>query len=91
MVNRNRYWNEVSVSDNGAGFEQQYAEKLFRPFQRLHRSDEFEGHGIGLASVKRVVDRHGGTLSATGEPGQGATISMTLPVASINESESDSD
>lgn len=89
MVNRNRYWNEVTVRDNGAGFEQQYAEKLFRPFQRLHRSDEFEGHGIGLASVKRVVDRHGGTLSATGEPGQGATISMTLPVASSAETDSD--
>lgn len=89
MVNRNRYWNEVAISDNGVGFEQQYAEKLFRPFQRLHRSDEFEGHGIGLASVKRVVDRHGGTLSATGEPGQGATINMTLPVAGGAETGSD--
>ena len=82
MVPRNEFWNVVEVSDNGAGFEQKYADKLFKPFQRLHRSDEYEGHGIGLASIKKVVDRHGGKIEARGEKGQGATISMTLPAAS---------
>ena len=66
------------VRDNGAGFNAEYAGKLFRPFQRLHREDEYKGHGVGLASVKRIVERHGGSISAEGVPGQGATIRFTL-------------
>ncbi|MEN5118590.1 CHASE domain-containing protein [Luteimonas sp. TWI662] len=66
------------VRDNGAGFNADYAGKLFRPFQRLHREDEYKGHGVGLASVKRIVERHGGTISAEGAPGQGATFRFTL-------------
>jgi PAS domain S-box-containing protein len=66
------------VRDNGAGFNAEYAGKLFRPFQRLHREDEYKGHGVGLASVKRIVERHGGTISAEGTPGQGATFRFTL-------------
>ncbi|WP_082132106.1 CHASE domain-containing protein [Luteimonas sp. FCS-9] len=66
------------VRDNGAGFNAEYAGKLFRPFQRLHREDEYKGHGVGLASVKRIVERHGGTISAQGAPGQGATFRFTL-------------
>jgi PAS domain S-box-containing protein len=66
------------VRDNGAGFMAE-AGKLFRAFQRLHASQEFEGVGIGLVSVRRIVERHGGTIEAVGEPGRGATFSFVLP------------
>ncbi len=70
---------EFFVRDNGAGFAQVYVDKLFRPFQRLHGQDQFAGHGIGLASVKRIVERHGGTIRAEGREGEGATFWFTLP------------
>ncbi len=66
------------VRDNGAGFDPEFVDKLFRPFQRLHSHETFAGHGIGLASVKRIVERHGGEASAEGAPGQGATFRFTL-------------
>ncbi len=73
------------VADNGAGFDPKHAEKLFKPFSRLHRQDEFPGIGIGLATVLRIVRRHGGTIQANASPGQGAVFRFTLPARAMEE------
>jgi signal transduction histidine kinase len=67
------------ISDQGIGFEQQYADRIFSPFQRLHGREQYAGTGIGLAIVRRIVERHGGTVEATSAPGQGAVFTLILP------------
>jgi signal transduction histidine kinase len=72
-------WFTITVTDNGIGFSQEYADKIFAPFQRLHSRQQYKGTGIGLAICRRVVERHNGIIMATSEPGKGAAFTVTLP------------
>jgi light-regulated signal transduction histidine kinase (bacteriophytochrome) len=70
----------ITVSDNGIGFDMKHAGKLFQPFQRLHSRSEYEGNGIGLSICKKIVERHGGSISVQSEPELGTTFTITLPI-----------
>jgi PAS domain S-box-containing protein len=79
-TNGNDQFCEIRVKDNGIGFDEKYLEKIFAVFQRLHGRSEYEGTGVGLAVCRRIVDRHGGSITAKSQPGKGATFIVTLPV-----------
>jgi signal transduction histidine kinase len=70
---------EITVRDNGIGFEEKYLDRIFQLFQRLHSRSEYEGTGLGLAICRKIVERHGGAITARSAPGQGATFLVTLP------------
>ena len=78
-------WYDITVSDNGIGFEEQYATKIFAPFQRLHGRSEYEGTGVGLSVCRRIVERHNGTIRAISIPGSGTSFIFRLPTAHFNE------
>ncbi|MDX6557821.1 MAG: hypothetical protein QOF72_870 [Blastocatellia bacterium] len=71
---------EILVTDNGIGFDEKYLDRIFTVFQRLHKKGEYEGTGVGLAICRKIVDRHGGTITARSTPGQGTTFVVTMPV-----------
>jgi signal transduction histidine kinase len=73
-------WLEFSIADNGIGFDNAYKEQIFKIFQRLHGRMEYEGTGIGLATCRKIVDRHGGIIDANGRPGEGTTFTIRLPI-----------
>jgi signal transduction histidine kinase len=79
---------QISVADNGIGFDEKYLDRIFAVFQRLHGRSEYEGTGVGLAICRKIVERHGWTITARSEPGAGATFIITLPAqaASVGES-----
>lgn len=72
-------WSKITIKDNGIGFEQSFAEKIFAPFQRLHGRSEYKGTGIGLAVVRRIIERHNGNISAQSSQGNGATFTILIP------------
>lgn len=72
----------ITIADNGIGFDNQYKDQIFKIFQRLHGRQEYEGTGIGLATCRKIVDVHGGEITADGRPGEGATFTVRLPIAS---------
>lgn len=73
------FYERIEIHDNGVGFDEKYLDRIFQVFQRLHGKNEFAGTGIGLAICQKVVDNHGGVITATSKPGKGATFSVYLP------------
>ncbi|MEP1444986.1 MAG: ATP-binding protein [Paraglaciecola sp.] len=80
LTERSVQWHVITLTDNGIGFEQEFADKIFVPFQRLHGRSEYKGTGIGLAVCRRIVERHGGTISAKSELTKGSVFTINLPV-----------
>ncbi|MFC3116990.1 sensor histidine kinase [Cellvibrio fontiphilus] len=80
LADDNRHWCRLQFADQGIGFEAQYAERIFSLFQRLHGRDEYSGTGIGLALCRKIIERHGGSISAQSEPGEGAVFTILLPM-----------
>ncbi|MBI3959675.1 MAG: HAMP domain-containing protein [Chloroflexi bacterium] len=79
---------QILVEDNSIGFEERHMERIFQPFERLHSRDEYEGSGIGLAICRKIVERHGGSITAASRPGEGTTFIITLPASQPNVSDS---
>src|SRR5205807_5241995 len=75
-------WYEISIQDNGIGFEEKYLDRIFTIFQRLHGKNEYEGTGVGLAVCRRIAERHGGSVTAQSKPGEGTNFLVTLPLSS---------
>jgi len=73
----------ITVADNGIGFNEEYSDKIFRMFERLHSRARYAGSGIGLAICRKIVERHGGTIAATSSAGEGSTFTVTLPVTQV--------
>ena len=71
----------LTITDNGIGFDEKYAEKIFKMFERLHGRDAYPGTGLGLAVCRKIVDRHNGEVTAYGRPGEGSTFIVTLPIS----------
>ena len=78
---------QILVKDNGIGFDEKYLDRIFTMFQRLHKKGEYEGTGVGLAICRKIVDRHGGTITARSQPAEGATFVVTMPVTQPKEVE----
>jgi two-component system, LuxR family, sensor kinase FixL len=76
--NQQNSW-QISVADNGIGFDEKYIDRIFKPFERLHGRETYDGTGMGLAICKKIVERHGGTITVKSSLGNGATFSFTLP------------
>ena len=77
---------ELKIADNGIGFDEYYRERIFDPFQRLNSTDDYEGSGIGLAICRKIIDRHGGTVTSASRPGEGSVFTISLPLRPLPES-----